>query len=543
MTPPLRALAAAPSRAASLALALVLGLAVAVPPGAAWAQSDGRPAAGEPTRDAVFAVVVGHNGSDDPDLADLRFADDDALRHGALLAHVADRVVVLARPDAETSRLDLPQPADLRAPTRDALVQALRDVRADAARARARGERPVLWFVYGGHGAIDSDGHGYVHLDGGRFTTRDVFDQIVRPADGDPVVMVVDACNASLLVHPRGASAKRRPAGRDSLRLADHPNVGVMLASSTAGETHEWGRYLSGIFSHELRSALVGPGDLDGDGRLTFAEVAAFVQRANARVANPAVRIQPYVRPPLTAPDLALVDLGTAAFPARLVLPENFAGRAHVVDADLVRYADLHKAADRPMTIALPSGGPFALVRGDTEYVVPVDATGTVTLDGLERRERQDTASRGATGAYLGRTLFVEAYSAAAAASYLESRWVEDLTLESRVTTPWYDNDGAWALLGSGLGVAALGAGLHLGAIDAQAEAREYVTWQERDRLNDRARDLEAGAIAGYAVGGAALIGSVLWFLLAEPEVATDVWAPPLQVDAGPGGVSVKARF
>src|SRR5690606_23824865 len=103
-----------------------------------------------------------------------------------------------------------------------------------------------------------------------------------------------------------------RPAGRSRLDLADFPNVGVVLASSQLGETHEWGRYLAGVFSHEVRSGLLGAADLDDDQKIGFAELAAFVASANARVTNPTIRITPYVRPPLTDPNLALVDLAAA---------------------------------------------------------------------------------------------------------------------------------------------------------------------------------------------------------------------------------------
>ena len=45
--------------------------------------------------DRRFAVVVGFNGSDDPELEHLAYADDDAMRYSQLLGHVAERVELL----------------------------------------------------------------------------------------------------------------------------------------------------------------------------------------------------------------------------------------------------------------------------------------------------------------------------------------------------------------------------------------------------------------------------------------------------------------
>ena len=51
--------------------------------------------------DRRFAVVVGYNGSDDPELEHLAYADDDAMRYSQLLGHVAERVELLTELDEE----------------------------------------------------------------------------------------------------------------------------------------------------------------------------------------------------------------------------------------------------------------------------------------------------------------------------------------------------------------------------------------------------------------------------------------------------------
>ncbi len=488
--------------------------------------------------DRRFALVVGHNHSDDPTLDALRYADDDALRYHGLLSHVADRVLVLARPDAETARLPLPAPDG--PPTRAAVLAALDTLRAEMAAARAAGDRPVLYFVYSGHGQYDAEGRGYVHLEEGRFTTRDLFHHVLGPAQGDPVVLIVDACNAALLVGTRGGG-ERRPTRPTTLSLTHHPNVGLILASSTAGETHEWGRYLAGVFSHEVRSGLVGPADLDDDGRVTFAELAAFVAAANARVANPTVRIAPTIRPPLSDPELALVDLSAARFPRRVRVDAQLAGRAHVVDGELVRYADFHKAAGAAFWLALPAGPGFRLVLGDAEHVIPDDARGDLTLAGLQARPNTVLSARGAGSEYFERTLFSEPHGRAFAVGYLQREWLTGLEQVAAHRRPWHES--SWGWVASGAGVAALTAGtvFALGAADSLDAANRTPWADERARLNDAARQdrVTAGVLMG--LGTAALTAGLVTFWLDRP-VEVERTPAPFEVEETAAGVRVHAR-
>lgn len=490
--------------------------------------------------DQRFALIIGENTADDPALEPLRFADDDALRWGELLGHLGSQRT-LTRLDTESARLwgDAQHPV----PTRAAVLEALGAIRAEMAAARQAGHRPILTFVYSGHGNYDAEGRGYLHLADGRFTTRDLYHHVIAPSQGDPVILVVDACNAALLVHSRGAPSlpERRRAGETRLRLEAWPNVGVVLASSSVGETHEWGRYLAGVFGHEVRSALMGPGDIDDDGRVGFAELAAFVSAANERVANPTVRVTPYVRPPLTDPDLALMDLGEATFPLRVRIERSTAGRGHVVDEQLVRYADWHKRGDTTFWVALPRVGRFALVLGDEEYVVPEGATGALTLAELEPRIRTALRSRGASE-YFDRTLFHEPFDLAYADGYLRGHWVEGLALSRLEPTDWYRNSAAWTVGGAGLAAAAGGALLHSTAFDLSDQAHAEPNGRQRERLNQQARTREVGAWTLYGVGAAATVGSALWMALERPLIERH-YRPPLAVTVTPGGLVVEADF
>ena len=492
--------------------------------------------------EARFALVIGWNQSDDPELEPLRYADDDAIRYHELFSAVAERATLLTSPDEETEEL-VPDFAALGAvvPTRAAVLAALQDLRAAMQRAKARGARPILYFVYSGHGNYDAEGRGYVHLADGRFSTRDLFAHVLEPTRADPVILIVDACNAALLVNGRGKpTGERRPAGRSKLDLADFPNVGVILASSQLGETHEWGRYLAGVFSHEVRSGLLGAADVDDDQRVGFAELAAFVASANARVKNPTVRITPYIRPPLTDPNLALIDLAHGRFRGRLRVGDELVGKAHVLDQDMVRYADFHRtAAARPFWLALTRPGVLTLVTDDSEWSVPEEATGDLSLASLPKRPRTSASARGPGSEYFERTLFHEPFDKVFADRYLSLDYLENLELQRFVEVPWYENTTAWVVVGSGLALAAGGLGMQLRALDLEDQAHATPWADERRRLNGELGTFETGSRILYGVGGAAVLTGVVLFALDRP-VSVETWRPPLTVDLG--GASIQLR-
>jgi len=488
--------------------------------------------------DRRFAVVVGYNGSDDPNLEPLAYADDDALRYAELLGNTTLRTRTLVTLDDASKALwgDVTTAA----PTREAVLNALSVTQRTMQKVREAGDRPILYFVYTGHGNYDAEGRGYVHLADGRLTTRDLYHHVIAPSQGDPVILLVDACNAALLVHSRGV--ERRVAAKTSLRLERYPNVGVILASSTVGEVHEWGRYLAGVFSHEVRSALLGPGDLNGDGAVGFAELAAFVHAANERVANPTIRLTPYIRPPLDEPNLAIVDHAQSSFPARIRVDGDVVGKAHLVDSNLVRVADFHKAAGDIMWLAVPRRGTFILVHGETEYVLPAGAKGSISIRELVVRERQVLSARGARSDYFDKTLFSAPYRRDDAERYLASSYLSELTVTRLVARPWYENAGAWSTIAVAAVGFGTGAGLSILANERSAEAHAAAWADDRDMLNQRVTEFGAGAQAMLTVGATALASGILWFLLDQP-VSEERYEPPLDIQVGPTGFSLTTRL
>jgi hypothetical protein len=351
---------------------------------------------------------------------------------------------------------------------------------------------------------------------------------------------MADACNAALLVNSRG-STDRRKVRRTSLKLEGYPNVGVVLSSSTVGEVHEWGKYLSGIFSHEVRSALLGAGDLNDDGEVGFAELAAFVAAANAEVKNEIYRISPYIRPPLTAPNLPIVSLKNGKFPARVRLPADFAGKAHLVNSELVRFADFHKAPGHAFWIGIPGNEGFVVVHGDTEYVIPPNAAGDYNLADLEQRNRTVLSARGPS-AYFEKRLFARPFDRKKAQLWLQKQYSKSLVVQRLEIEPWYANGQAWALFGGGVAMIGGAAGFHAAAFSAHDDARDALWADARQTANDEAARNEKIAAGLYAVGGAATIGSVLWFAL-EKQFKTVTYRPPIEVQITPTGVLLKSRF
>jgi len=498
-------------------------------------------------KDVRFALVIGWNQADDPELEPLRYADDDALRYYELFEAISERAILLTTPDSETQdliseRVDLAQTAP---PTRQNVLDAVQTLRAAMQRAKAQGDRPILYFVYSGHGNYDAEGRGYVHLADGRFSTRDLFARVLAPTADDPVILVIDACNAALLVNGRGkpstlALPERRPSGNSKLDLAAYPNVGVILASSQLGETHEWGRYLAGVFSHEVRSGLLGAADLDDDQKIGFAELAAFVASANLRVKNPTVKLTPYIRPPLTDPNIALVDLSAGHFRGRLRVDARVVGKAHMVDQDLVRYADFHRTGDTPpFWLALTRPGELVLVGDDDEWVVPESARGDITLAQVTKRTRSAGDTRGPGSEYFDRTLFHEPYDVVFAHRYLALDYGKALELQRFVQAPWYENTSAWIVLGAGVASVAGALGMQLRAEDLQSESHASPWGDERSRLNDDMRTFDTGATVLYGIGGAAVLTSIVMFAADRPT-RIETWRPPLEVELDTTGVRLK---
>jgi hypothetical protein len=325
----------------------------------------------------TYALVIAENHSQDAAVPPLRYADDDGVRNYELFSLFADRTALFAVLDDDTARLHPEAARRAEVPDKPAILARLAEWNHAMEADLARGDEPELYFLYAGHGDVDPTGMGYVSLHDGKLTRADLFREAVGPSKARFVHLVIDACKSYFMVNARGGTWKDdRAADSHDAALSqflaneavDHyPRVGVIVATSGDQETHEWSRYRGGILSHELRSALLGAGDVNGDGRVEYSELRAFIAAANARVKNPEARLDVFARAPAADRHRALTDLRRAKDAKFLHFSPGEHGAYYLEDERGLRYADLNKEISAQFDIALAPGTSFYLRHDDKE--------------------------------------------------------------------------------------------------------------------------------------------------------------------------------
>jgi hypothetical protein len=322
---------------------------------------------GAPLPGPVFALVVGVNQPIDPGPPRLLYADDDAILFHKVFSQIG-RSILLIDPDPSTVRLHgVPEPRragetttsvlqGVRAPTRANLKAAIGELQALVETSRKKGEQPQLYFVYSGHGDVRNN-QGYLALADDRFTARDLAEQILTPSRATANHVIVDACKSYFIIRERRAGGVGEPAPQGFQRtqtlLDRFPNTGFLLSTTSAAASHEWEEFQAGIFSHEVRSGLLGAADINRDGRVSYNEIRAFIEVANSAIRNERYRPSIFVRAPHDDGRAPLLRTRRAGIPA-LTVPRNRAGRYFLEDSNGVRLADMHTASSGAVTIAVP---------------------------------------------------------------------------------------------------------------------------------------------------------------------------------------------
>jgi len=292
----------------------------------------------------TLALVVTNNRSTTLALPDLQYADDDGARYYRLFRSVADKdSVVLLTTFDRSSAAAYPDLADTaRPPTRTAIEDAVARLASAAQAARKNGDKTTFYFVYAGHGDVEN-GRGFIDLEDGPIDGQFIESAIIERIAADTKHVLLDSCNSFFVMNPRKPGGRRWATPKDmALGFAKrHPEVGLFLSTNSDAEVFEWSELESGVFSHEVRSGLSGAADVDGDGQVSYSELAGFVDQANSHIARDTLRPHIYYRGPNGESTVALFAPAKAVG-RRLTLGEGSV-RLWIKSASGERLLDLHK--------------------------------------------------------------------------------------------------------------------------------------------------------------------------------------------------------
>ena len=337
-----------------------------------------------------YALIVANNLSLDDNVAPLRFADDDGARYFEMFTAAGAAATLLTTLDADAQKRHPEAAKVARPPNSRALEEALENIFTAIETDTKSGATVHFYFVYAGHGNVGPNQEGYLNLLDARLGRSMIYSQIVAKSKATFNHLILDACYAYFMVNKRGNHPDKAGDFRDEVRdflssetLARYPNTGVILATSSESETHEWQRFESGVFSHEVRSALMGAGDVDNDGRITYAEAAACVEAANAAIDVPKARLKVYAQPPAQQVDVPLMAMSAFRKSPSLTMPRELSGQYHIEDGRGIRTLDLHYSGEQPVTLKLVGEAPFYIRRSDEEAVIMTEA-GVADLASLQ---------------------------------------------------------------------------------------------------------------------------------------------------------------
>lgn len=490
-------------QAIGISTALALLAALPGPARAAEAPSD------EPH--AAFALIIGVNSSPNPDLQPLKYADDDAARYFDLFAALGARTYLLAGFDDNTARLhpearEASYPADM-----ESLRVVAGQMALDIERARRNGRVPVAYVVYAGHGRRHG-GHAHLTLEGSELPSAVLYREVLAKLHAEQTHLIIDACYAELLVSGRGPGGERFAVDgfSEESGLDRDPTIGLLIATSTSAESHEWERVQAGVFSHEVRSGLYGAADVDRDGQVSYREIAAFVERANSAVPNERFRPQILARPPIASETL-LVTNGNGSRRRLEIDGATHHGHYVVEDARGVRLLELNNAAGSSVAVRLPESAGDVFVReadSETEYHVPVAAS-AVMFDQLEGVVAGETRPRGAR-----HEAFELLFSAPLAAEDVATVRLTPPPPLGGPPFPVY-SVAKWSVAGGAAALLLAGGFFTYRAVDARDRAAVTTSQLEAASLAAEVDEHNRYAFVSYA-GSAALTGLAAWLFLSE---------------------------
>lgn len=416
-------------------------------------------ASAETPKKHTYAVVVANNGSVDPGVEPLRYADDDGARFYELFGSIADEAYLLTTLDEDSQRVFPNLAANTQAPTHENLRARIAEIAADIEKEKQAGVQTEVYLVFTGHGNVEEGGEGYLSLADQKLRRSDLQRDVIRPLGADYTHLIIDACHAYFMVRSRGGGGDDWEDDRSGETLddafgaylegrSDKPaamsTVGVILSTAGTAEVHEWSKFRGGVFSHELRSGMLGAADANADGEVTYRELEAYLVAANVAVTNPRARIKVFAEPPAQDRNRPLTTLDEFRDASRLVIPKGIGGRYHLEDARGLRYADMHVDPSSATSVVLlrePVGGRDYYLRTDVaqaRVAVGSEAIRSPQLAFVERKEQP----RGSVEEAFRTSLFATPFGPAFVNGYVAGR--ESLESTERATAPVVSAESKW---------------------------------------------------------------------------------------------------
>lgn len=305
-----------------------------------------------------FALVVTNNRSLDTKQADLRYADDDGVAYTQLFDELfgAKHTVLLTVLDADTRAL-APGLTGTPTPTLANLDEAVASLVRAVEAATAKGALAEVFLVFAAHGNVD-EGAGYLELLDGRLTATRLEERVIKPlAAAKRLHLIIDSCNSYFMLNARKPGGRRWSAqGLTTTPLTSrYPQLGTFISTNAEAESYEWSELQSGIFSYEVRTGLRGAADADADGKVSYQELAAFVERANQDIPNAQYRPRLAWSAPGDRHATVLVSITGAS--SRIITSAGAVEQRFIIrDRNGARLADVHQEQGTPLQLLVPDG-------------------------------------------------------------------------------------------------------------------------------------------------------------------------------------------
>ena len=490
----------------------------------------------------LYLIAIGNNqaprdGGASP-VQPLLYADDDAAAIASFAAQLGARTTLLTVMDADTRRL-YPEllPAAV-PPTLAELRRAAAWHRAQIEVDRRAGDESVVLLFFSGHGFNPAGGEPSLALLDGALTRAVLHDEVLASLPARYVHLLVDACHAEAVVRPRGADLPLTPVSTDEAHaaldagtLARFPQAGAIMAAARAKEAHEWDRIRHGVFTYELLSALRGGADVNGDGRIEYSEVFAFVTAANRGVQHARATLDVRIYPPPVNPRAQLIDLRAAARAPKLQGRGQEGPIALRIEDDLGRsIATINREVGVGFDLALPSDRAFFVQLPDgREAEVRPAASERITTASLTWRQPKLRA-RGSADSALDRGLFATPFGPAFYAGVVGARpelmpvplIATSAPAEPRGRDPLIGPAG-YAFVGAGV-LATLTGVLTVAALRARQDFDEAPYQRDSAEALDRMH-LYRGLAIGSGIATAGAVGLGLYLKLRAAPVVEPMTA------------------